>query len=155
MRGTFVTLSGCLLLFGAGCGPIYQSESSPMTVTQASPASGKNVLELILQPQDAQFYVAAGWTGGMGSAPVVDPATGAPVLFAGAPIYFDESYAKEIEAKLPACYAGEPQIIVTANITLTKRTDINPSIPGAPEETYYEAVVNSLKDISVAAEPCS
>lgn len=148
MKRAFI-IAVIILLLGVGCGRPPVNPTLSMTAV-----STEEKFLFTTEPQDAVFNIAIGWTGGMGSMPVLDIKTGRPKALNGSSIYFDESYRDKVRAKLPSCIVGEPNIVVSANITLTSRRDVNSSIPDAPEETYYEAVVNKLNDISVAAEAC-
>ncbi len=118
-------------------------------------------LALTEQPQDASFNIATGFTGGMGSTPVLGALGDRPLEFNYQPIFFDESKVGEALklGKMPNCVLGRPTINVKANITLTPRTGINYSIPPdragrQPTESYYEAVVNKLYSVSITATPC-
>lgn len=106
------------------------------------------------EPQEAVFMIGTGWTGGMGSMPVFDWGTDTVKRYENYPVYFDESYRAAVQEKLPECFAGTPQIVVSANITLKKLSDTNDSIEDAPVQTYYQAKVNQLRGIDVKAEPC-
>ena len=112
-------------------------------------------LSLTKNFQDAVFYISRGWTGGFGEA-VLDAPGGTVKQFNGTSIYIHSEMAKQIYAmgKLPECYVGRPVIKVSARIKLALKTGVNSSIEAAPEESYYEAVVEKLSGVYVAAEEC-
>jgi len=118
-------------------------------------------LVLTEEPQDAVFYIGPGWTGGMGSAPVLDASGDRPQQYNGNPIFFDESKVDEVlkRGKMPACVTGQAEVKVEANITLSPKTGKNYSIPpdsnGRPtEQHYYEATLNRLDNVVITYEPC-
>jgi hypothetical protein len=110
--------------------------------------------QLTEKTQDALFYIGFGWTGGMGSMPVLNTETDRPKRFNDYPVFFDESYEDTIRVKLPDCYIGTPTIKISAKIILEKRSGINYSVESRPKRTYYEAKVIEFKDINVQAEEC-
>lgn len=120
-------------------------------VTAATPVK----FNLATNPQDAIFYISRGWTGGFGEA-VLDAPGGTVKQFDDIPIYINSKAAKQIYTmgKLPECYVGRPTLKVSARIKLTYKTGINSSIEEAPEESYYEAVVEKLYGVYASAEEC-
>src|SRR3989338_4211722 len=82
----------------------------------------KAVLALTEEPQDAVFYIAPGWVGGGGSAPILDVSgkENRPQEFNYKPIFFDESKVEEVmnQDKASNCVRGQSAIEVKANITL-------------------------------------
>lgn len=111
---------------------------------------------LTTEPQDAVFFIETGLTGGMGSAPIVERENGRQIQFNGLPIFFDSSRVQEVQEMddMPSCVRGTPLIIVSARIQLERRTGRNGSIPGAPTESFYSAVVLELRDVFIQAEAC-
>lgn len=101
------------------------------------------------RPQNAVFHISYGWTGGMGSMPVIDPASGGPISFNGIPVFFDESKRETIEGKLPASYYGTPRIKISAEIILVKKEDTNASLPIPSKQSYYEAVVTNPNNLEI------
>jgi hypothetical protein len=107
---------------------------------------------LTTKAQEAVFVTSYGWTGGMGEA-VLDPATGGLKFFKGRPIFVDSEVVRGLlEGKLPESWVGELRVGITANIKLVRTTRENPSVPGAPKETFWEAQINKLRDIRVLRE---
>jgi hypothetical protein len=116
----------------------------------ASPMQEK--FALTNKPQDAVFITSYGWTGGMGEA-ILDPATGGIKFFKGRPIFVDSEVIRRLlEGKLPDSWVGELRVGITANIKLVLKTRRNPSIRGAPKETFWEVQINKLHDIRVLKE---
>lgn len=112
-------------------------------------------LEMTTDPQDAVFYLEVGWTGGMGSARVVDD--NGPVFFDNYPVFLQEDKVEEILSMgggLPDCVVGKPLIKVSARIMLTKTSDIRYSTPVPETVTYYEARINNINDVVIKAEEC-
>ncbi|KKQ27370.1 MAG: hypothetical protein US42_C0010G0017 [Candidatus Magasanikbacteria bacterium GW2011_GWC2_37_14] len=121
--------------------------------------SGNEKFVLTTEPQDAEFYIANGWTGGMGSMPILNKEKTGTLQYENLPVYFDESQNEIISAKLPSCYEGRPEIKVSAKIQLEKKSGVNYSLPPTEDETiveesYYEAKVLELKNIEVKATEC-
>ncbi len=149
----FVLVLSIILLGGYGCiQPIVRTGSDNDTFSQ-QPQIKEN-LSLTTEPQDAFFAIATGWSGGMGSMPILEWDTNTTKTFNDLPLYFDESYRKTVEQKLPVCFVGTPRIMISATIKLIKKTDTNHSIEDAPPETYYEADVERLNDIIIQVEAC-
>lgn len=110
------------------------------------------------ESQDAEFNIAYGWTGGMGSMPVLNEAGGV-YQYNDLPVYFDDSYYEAVSEKLPNCIEGTPEITISAKAHLQKLSDINYSLPPSEDgvdamESYYELVVDVLYNIDVKAEEC-
>lgn len=103
---------------------------------------------------EATLLVGYGYTGGMGSMPVLTE-TGEVKTVDNVPVYFDESFKNKVAEQVPECYEGTPLITVHATVTLEERKDTNTSIPDAPEEKYYVAVVKNLDSIEVKTQPCT
>lgn len=137
-------IAALLLLTGLGC-------TNTMENTNSSP-----LLDLppVGKVSEATMLVGYAYTGGMGSMPVLTE-TGEVKTVNNLPVYFDESYQKKVSEQVPECYEGTPLITVHATVTLEERKDINTSIPGAPEEKYYMAVVKNLGSIEVKTQPCT
>ncbi len=131
-----------LLLTGLGC-------TDSMTVLP--PLSS---LPKVGATMSTSLLVGYGYTGGLGSMPVLDE-LGEIKMIDSVPVYFDESYQKQIAEKLPECYAGTPQVTVRGEVSLEERRDTNTSIPDAPEQKYYMAVVKNLESIEVKTQPCT
>lgn len=142
MKKFFVIYLGLVVIF-SGC--IIKPE-------QKSPKFGN--LQYSVSAQDAIIKIAVGWTGGMGSMPVVDD-QGEAVNWNGVPIYFDESKSEDVKAKLPECFVGQPEIKIAANITLVPKSDVNDSLLEPVEQNYYSAKVNQIYNIEVKAEKCA
>lgn len=102
----------------------------------------------------ATMLVGYGYTGGLGSMPVLTE-TGEVKTVNGVPVYFDESYQKKVAEQVSECYVGTPLITVHATVVLEERTDTNTSVPDAPEQKYYVAVVKNLESIEVKTQPCT
>lgn len=133
-----------LLITGFGCNFSMTDTSTPFANAEF-PAVGETA--------PVTMFIGYNYTGGFGSMPVLNE-IGEIRTIALAPVYFDESYQKTVAEKLPSCYVGTPLITVHATVTLEKRREPNTSIPGAPEETYYVAVVKTLDSIDVKTQPC-
>ncbi len=139
----FVILA-LLLLTGLGCSKTMENiTSSPLLNL---PQAGKEASVTML--------VGYAYTGGMGSMPVLTE-TGEVKTVNNVPVYFDESYQKNVAEQIPECYEGTPLITVHATVVLEERKDTNTSIPGAPEQKYYVAVVKNLESIDVKTQPCT
>lgn len=133
-----------VLFIGAGC--VAEPQITELT----------EKFSLTDKPQAATFMIGTGWTGGMGSMPVLDWGTNNVKTFDGAPIYFDEKYREKVESILPTCYVGTPRITISeTTIILTKVSSTNDSIEDAPTQTYYQAVASNLPSITVQAEECA
>lgn len=133
-----------LLLIGFGCSKTMENTtSSPLLDLPAVGKSG-----------EATLLVGYAYTGGMGSMPVLTE-TGEIKTVNNVPVYFDETYQKKVAEQIPACYEGTPLVTVHATVVLEERRDINTSIPNAPEEKYYVAVVKNLDSIDVKTQPCT
>lgn len=141
MKKFFAVYIGLIMVF-SGCiiKPISES-----------PKLGN--LQLINQSQDAVIMIATGWTGGMGSMPVLDE-KGDVMIWNGLPIYFDQSQLENVKLKLPTCFIGSPEIKVSANIMLVQKSSVNSSLLEPEEQSYFEAKVNKLYNIEVKAEEC-
>lgn len=103
---------------------------------------------------EATMLVGYAYTGGMGSMPVLTE-TGEVKTVDNVPVYFDESYQSKVAEQVPECYEGTPLITVHATVMLEERKAVNTSIPDAPEEKYYVAVVKNLDSIDVKTQPCT
>jgi hypothetical protein len=103
------------------------------------------------QPQDALFSVSYGWTGGMGEA-VFEPGSDALRRFKGLPVFVDSERIRDlVREKLPRS-AGALRVRLAANITLKRKTERNPSIPGAPKQIFCEAVINRVESVRLFEE---
>jgi len=133
-----------LLLTGLGCSKTMEnSTSSPLLDL---PTVGKEA--------SATMLVGYGYTGGLGSMPVLTE-TGEVKTVDGVPVYFDESYQSKVAEQVPECYEGTPLITVHATVVLEERKDANTSVPDAPAQKYYMAVVKNLESIEVKTQPCT
>lgn len=112
--------------------------------------------ELTDKPQEAVLIVSYGRVGGMGEA-VLDPQTGAIRFYSGLPIFVDSEFVrKHLQDKLPDHWSGPQRVRIAANVQLVKKTERNPSIPGAPEEIFWEVRINKLHEIRILPpEPAS
>lgn len=111
------------------------------------------------KPQDAIFYIAEGYTGGLDSVPLVLPKDNSTIVTVnGLQVYFDNSasWQSATSGAEPTCTVGRPKIRINANITLTKATTW-PSVVGAdkmePVE-YYLAHVNKIHNVSIRYQGC-
>lgn len=105
--------------------------------------------EFTEQPQEAVFIVSYAWTGGMGEA-VLDPETGALRSYKDSPIFIDSEFVREqLKGKLPDHWTGSMHVRLAARIKLVKRTERNPSIPGAPRETFWKVQIIKLHEIGI------
>lgn len=114
--------------------------------------------------QEVVFFMGIGWSGGMGSYPIVreDNMSIAQKLN-DMSIYIEDDFAKYIIQQgggLQDCYSGTPVIKVSANITLRKTSGNNYSIRDdeygeSSRQSYYEAYINELYDVDIEAKPCS
>lgn len=106
--------------------------------------------------QDAIFYIGQGYTGGAGSAPLIDKNSGSIKQLNGKPIFLEESAVGEVlkKGKIPNCVEGRPYIAVNANISLDLKVTDNPSIEDAPKMSYYVAHVKELHAVTVLAKEC-
>jgi hypothetical protein len=114
--------------------------------------------ELITLPQDAIFDISRGWTGGMGEA-VLETRMHKIMSFGKYPIYMrDREVLQLADRQLPETVTIEnnsmPRFRVSANITLKKRRERNPSIPRRGIfkwlpvfTTFYEVKVNKLHKV--------
>ena len=108
--------------------------------------------ELTEKPQEAVFLASFGWTGGRGEA-VLDPQTWTIRFFQDLPIFVDSEVVRKLaEEKLPDHWSGNLGVRITAKIRLLKKTARNPSIPGAPEKTFWEVQILELRDASIYTE---
>ena len=110
------------------------------------------------ESQDAEFNIAYGWTGGMGSMPVLNEAGGV-YQYNDWSIYLDESYYDVVSEKLPGCIEGTPEITIFAKVYLQESYGINYSLPPTEDgdevvENYYDLMVDELYNIEVKAEEC-
>ena len=100
--------------------------------------------------------VSAGYTGGQGEMPVIDPETGEIKFINGLPVYFDAREVEGLKKKLPDCYLGKPIIKVIADVALSQKEYINTALLEPERQAYYE--VKILKYIEPAkvleARPC-
>jgi hypothetical protein len=100
--------------------------------------------------------VSAGYTGGPGEMPVIDPATGEIKFLNDLPVYFDPGEVDDLKKKLPDCYFGKPIISVISDVALSKKEYINTALLEPERQAYYE--VKILKYIEPAkvleARPC-
>ena len=131
-----------LLLTGFGC------NSNSMDVPALSTLPKPN------ESSSTTMLIGYGYTGGFGSMPVLND-MGEIQTINNTPVYFDESYQKQVAAKLPDCYAGTPLITVRAEVKVEERHEANTSLPNAPEEKYFVAVVKNLESIEVSTQPCN
>ena len=111
--------------------------------------------ELTTLPQDAIFDISRGWTGGMGEA-VLETGIHKIKCFGEYPIYMrDREVLQLADRESPETVTmtnnSMPRFRVSANITLEKRRERNPSIPrrGVLKwlpvlTTFYEVKVNKL-----------
>lgn len=153
-----ILLIGIVFIFlvGAGCGNV---DGKPDTNFAQKNDGSEEKFVATSEVQDAVFYVAQSWMGGMGSMPVIDVETYSPKQYENLPVYFDESQVVTVMQKLPKCISGKPEIKISARIQLEKKSGVNTSLPPTEddavlEESYYEAKVLELKDIQVKAKEC-
>ena len=135
-----ITLSGCALDNTVG-------EKDVVENTSFSEESQENI-----------FNIAFGWTGGMGSMPVLYEAGGV-YQYNNLPVYFDESYYEIVSEKIPGCIEGTPEITIFAKVFLQESYGINYSLPPTEDgdevvENYYDLIVDELYSIEVKAEEC-
>jgi hypothetical protein len=99
-------------------------------------------------PQEAVFFTARGWTGGMGQ-PVLD-ARQALVTLSGAPVYLTSRAERTIAARgrLPGAVNGPERIRAEAKARLERRTAPNESVPENPSTTYYALAIEKLHDVT-------
>lgn len=142
MRRFFLALT--LLLTGFGCAPTPMN--TDILALSTLPAVGKTASAIML--------IGYGHTGGMGTMPILND-RGEIQTIENLPVYFDELYQEQVGKKLPVCYAGTPLITVRASVQVEERRELNTSIPDAPEEKYYVAVVKNLESIDVKTQPCN
>jgi hypothetical protein len=108
--------------------------------------------ELTEKPQEAVFLASYGWTGGMGEA-VLDPQTWTIRFFKDLPIFVDSEVVRKLaKEKLPDHWSGNLGVRIAAKIELRKKTERNPSIPGAPKKTFWEVQIVDLREASLHAE---
>jgi len=103
------------------------------------------------RPQDAVFSVSYGWTGGMGEA-VFEPGSDALRRFEDYPIYVDSEKIQDLVLGMLPESSGPLRVRLGANITLKLRTERNPSIPGAPQQKFCEAVINRMESVRLFEE---
>jgi len=112
------------------------------------------VFTLTADTQVATFYIDVHWVGGGGTMPILDLDIWRPKRLSTLPIYFDQSYSKMVDDKLPDCHKGRPRIMIRAKIYLRKVEETITSNP--PRNIFvYEAVVLELYDIIAAVNPCN
>lgn len=135
----------------AGCAHTSIDTSMPKKLSKEKTVQ----FQLVTTAQDAVFMVGHGYTGGMGSMPLLDDA-GNVQQVDGLPVYVDEQKVKEITAKgnIPSCVVGKPRIEVSGTIHLEKKTSTNSSLEDAPEISYYVAKIDELKKVKIDATPC-
>ena len=133
-----------IILTGLGCSKTMENTTSSPLLDL--PQAGKEA--------SATMLVGYGYTGGMGSMPVLTE-TGEVKTVDNVPVYFDESYQKNVAEQISECYEGTPLITVHATVALEERKGVNTSIPDASEEKYYVAVVKNLESIDVKTQPCT
>jgi hypothetical protein len=129
----------CCLGCGAGAGPtagVRPGADAPFQLRETA------------DPQEAVFFTARGWTGGMGQ-PVLD-AGQALVTLSGTPVYLDPRAEQAIaqRGRLPGAVSGPERIRAEAKVRLERRTAPNESVPGSPSTTYYALVIEELHDVS-------
>lgn len=157
-----ILLLAALLVFISGCGYSAQVDMSKKTpsVSKTAITSPEQLPaeSFVLQEkeQDALFYIATGFSGGMGSSPLIEKMTGKVKKFNDLPIYLEEARVDEVLKKgnMPSCVEGKPFVAVNATITLKKETGVNTSIQDAPTASYYVAKVKTVKDVIILAKPC-
>lgn len=137
-------------LFLTGCAVSKTPDSMPK---KKSVTTKEFAFVPVTERQNAVFFVAHAWTGGMGSMPVLDQ-KGNIQKVDGLPVYVEESRADEIKEKLPSCIVGRPVIQVFAVISLEKKESQNTSIPDAPTVQYYVANIAELNDVKIDAKKC-
>lgn len=103
------------------------------------------------RPQDAVFSVSLGWMGGMGEA-VFEPGSDALRRFDDYPIYVDSEKIRDLVLDMLPESSGSLRVRLAANITLKLRTERNPSIPGAPQQKFCEAVINRVESVRLFEE---
>lgn len=106
-------------------------------------------LTTIHKAQDAVFYVALGYAGGLNDTPLVLPRDNSTVMHLNdKEIYLDTATAQDVLAVADASSpCSRPKIRVFANVALATTTGWRSSIPGEdaryPEE-YYMVKINKL-----------
>ena len=139
-------------IFISGCSVVMKSKLSEQTLEK---------IVLTEQSQDAVFRIRTGWTGGMGSFPIMDEEN-RPQQYNDLAIYLDDVQAQKIleDNKMPGCWVGTPLIKISANITLEPQMGTNYSIPPddngkQPTESYYSAKINKIYEVLIKAEKCA
>jgi hypothetical protein len=114
--------------------------------------------ELTTLSQDAIFDISRGWTGGMGEA-VLETRMHKIKCFGKYPIYMRDTKVLELADRrlsetVTITNNSMPRFRVSANITLKKKRERNPSIPRRGilkwlpvSTTFYEAKVNKLYEV--------
>lgn len=108
----------------------------------------KSEIPALGQTDWVSFLVGYGYTGGLGSMPVLRE-DGQMYELQGRPVYFDESRRDEIAARLPAEYSA-PRIEVRAYVRVEERQDVNTSIADAPVTSYYVVIPEKIDHITVS-----
>lgn len=147
----YIILFAVIVLLVGGIA-ILQSVMTKKTQKESGAALS---FQLSAEPQDAVFLAGQGYTGGLGSMPVLD-VSGNIQQVDGLPVYVDEAQVKTIVEKgnMPSCVVGKPKIEVAAKIHLEKKEDTNSSIEDAPTVVYYIAKIDELKHVTIDAQKC-
>jgi hypothetical protein len=140
------------LLIGAGC-VLMKNNSKDNRQVPNLPAEK---LEMTEKKQDAVFFIAHEWTGGYGSAPIIDLNTSLAKRYNDKPIYLQESKVAEVKEKgnLPDCIIGKPAIVVIGQIHLEPRNADGDVAKSEKDIDYYEAILDDLSKVEVYAEKC-
>lgn len=132
-----------LTLFSTGC--VLTKDTSSKFGQLDSIVTEQLLLALDI-PQQAIFQVSHGLSSGFGEA-ILNQQTGLPHTLNGKPLSVNSAKLKRIIKKaLPKCFTGQPQILVSAKITLHEKKDRFKSV--------IEAVVAEVYDVNVLAQAC-
>ena len=148
-----ISICVIILVLGSGCNSIKPTETHI-----SNDDLSKNIPSLYLEnksgAQDAVFMLAIGITGGMGSTEVLIESDESEFLGS---IYLRESDILEVLSSgggLSDCYIGNPEIVVSANVSVVEKKDINDSMPEPEETAYHEVQVNELYYVNINVEVC-
>lgn len=143
MRKTLAAVA-IMLLAGVGCEP-----TKPLvTPMQVAEPEFKSEIPVLGQTDWVSFLVGYGYTGGLGSMPVLRE-DGQMYELQGRPVYFDETRRDEIAAQLPVEYSAS-RIEVRAYVRVEERQDTNTSIMDAPVTSYYVVIPEKIDHITVS-----
>jgi hypothetical protein len=148
-----ICLALCCL---TGCRSATPAPDKNGPVSYGDVVSGAEKFAFTTEPQDAIFYVVTGWSGSMGSMPIMEDNSYNHRVrrFSNLPIFIAERQVELIENKLPAVCRSGTEIKVSARIQLTSESAVNRSIPpdlhhDQPTESYYSAKILRLDGVQV------